>query len=341
MKALVTGSTGYLGAVAAEALAMRGHQVLGLARSDRSASAVRERGIEPVMGDFGDPVSLANAVREAKPDVVVSTASVGGASGDQAAFARDGEAVRAMREALTDHGGALVFTSGSAVFGVFNGGDATDTVYDEDAVLPLPASVYAPESAGVHPLLAAGFAAAMAARVETERTVLADGDMRGVVVRPGLVYGHGGNSDLRSLIDRARKVGRAGHWGSGGTTQSYVHVDDLGELFCLAAELAPHGAILHGVADDVTLRDLGRAINRMIGTDEHTDSLSLLEMLGIDAATAGNIDGLFTPPPSAASGISLSLNKRMSADNTRKLLDWSPKRTDIWDDIAFGSYANP
>jgi nucleoside-diphosphate-sugar epimerase len=339
MKVLVTGATGYLGAVAADALAMRGHQVFGLARSDRSASALRERGIEPVMGDFGDPVSLANAVREAKPDVVVSTASVGGASGDQAAFVRDGEAVGAIREALTHHG-ALVFTSGSAVFGVFNGGDATDTVYDENARLPLPASVFAPESAGVHPLLAAGFGAAMAARVETERAVLADGDVRGVVVRPGLVYGHGGNSDLRSLIDRARKVGRAGHWGSGGTTQSYVHVDDVAELFCLAAELAPHGAILHGIADDVTLRDLGRAINRMIGTDEHTDSLSLLQMLGIDADTVGNIGGSFTPPPSAASGISLSLNKRLSADNTRKLLDWSPKRTDIWDDIAFGSYVN-
>jgi len=49
------------------------------------------------MGDFGDPLSLAYAVREAKPDVVVSTARVGGASGDQAAFARDGDAVRAMR----------------------------------------------------------------------------------------------------------------------------------------------------------------------------------------------------------------------------------------------------
>ena len=35
------------------------------------------------MGDFGDPVSLGNAVREARPDVVVSTASVGGASGDK------------------------------------------------------------------------------------------------------------------------------------------------------------------------------------------------------------------------------------------------------------------
>src|SRR6201987_5210422 len=210
MKVLVTGATGYLGAVAAEALATRGHQVLGLARSDLSASALRMRGIEPVMGDFGDSVSLANAVRQAKPDVVVSTASVGGASGDQAAFARDGEAVRAMREALIDHGGGLIFTSGSAVFGGFHGGDATDTVYDEDTRLPLPAAVFAPESAGVHTLLAAGFGAAMAARVETERAVLSDGNVRGVVVRPGLVYGHGGHSDLRSLIERARKEGRAG-----------------------------------------------------------------------------------------------------------------------------------
>src|SRR6478735_1716648 len=218
MKVLVTGATGYLGAAAVEALATRGHQVSGLARSERSASALRERDIEPVMGDFGDPASLANAVQQARPDVVVSTASVGGASGDQAAFVRDGEAVRAIREALTDHGGALVFTSGSAVFGVLNGGDATDTVYDEDTRLPLPASVFAPASAGVHPVLAAG-------------------NVRGVVVRPGLVYGRGGNSDLRSWIDRARKEGHAGHWGSGGTTQSYVHVEDLAELFCLAAEL--------------------------------------------------------------------------------------------------------
>jgi uncharacterized protein YbjT (DUF2867 family) len=109
MKVLVTGATGYLGAVAAEALATQGHQVSGLARSERSANTLRKRGIEPVMGDFGDPVSLTNAVHGARPDVVVSTSSVGGASGDQAAFTRDGDAVRAIREALTDRGGALIF----------------------------------------------------------------------------------------------------------------------------------------------------------------------------------------------------------------------------------------
>jgi hypothetical protein len=63
-------------------------------------------------------------------------------------------------------------------------------------------------------------------------------------------------------------------------------------------------------------------------------------MLGITADTVGNIGGTFTPPPTAASGISMSLNKRLSSEKTRKLLDWSPKRADIWDDIAFGSYAN-
>jgi uncharacterized protein YbjT (DUF2867 family) len=61
MKVLLTGATAYLGAVGAEALATRVHEVSGLARSD------------------------------------------------QAAVVRDGEAVRAIREALTNHGGALVF----------------------------------------------------------------------------------------------------------------------------------------------------------------------------------------------------------------------------------------
>jgi nucleoside-diphosphate-sugar epimerase len=341
MKILVTGATGYIGAVAADALAARGHEVGGLARSERSASALRERGIDTVRGDFGDPVSLANAVVEYRPDVVVSTASVGASSGDNATtFARDRDAVRAMAGALADHGGALVFTSGSAVFGVFNGGDATDTVYDEDADLPLPASVFAPASATVHPLLVAGFGDAMAARVQTEQAVLADGGVRGIVVRPGLVYGRGGNSDLRWLIDRARASGRAGHWGSGGTTQSYVHVEDLAELFCQAVEFAPHGAILHGVVDDVSQRELATAINRLIGASEQTECLSLEQMLGIDTDTLGHIGSPSTPPPTAGSGISLSLNKRLSAEKTRRLVNWSPERADIWNDIAFGSYAN-
>jgi nucleoside-diphosphate-sugar epimerase len=197
--------------------------------------------------------------------------------------------------------------------------------------------VYAPPVAGVPPLLVAGFGGSMAARVETERAVLADGDVRGIVVRPGLVYGRGGNSDLTVLIDWARAAGRAGHWGSGGTLQSYVHVEDLGELYCLALQHAPHMAILHG---RVSQLDLAMAINRMIGADERTEHLSLEQMLGMNADMSLKIDSSFTPPPTAGSGISMSLNKRLSSVKTRKLLDWSPTRTDILNDIAFGSYVN-
>jgi len=355
MRVLVTGATGYIGAVAADALAAKGHQVLGLARSERSASALRERGIQPTQGDFGDPTSLASAIDESRPDAVVSTASVGASSGDNATtFARDREAVRAMREALATHGGALVFTSGSAVFGTFNRGDATDTVYDEDSPLPLPESVFAPPSSGVHPLLVAGFGDSMAARVQTEQTVLADGSGRGVVMRPGLVYGRGGNSDIIALIERARTAGRAGHWGSGGTLQSYVHVEDLAELYCLAVEHAPHGTILHGAIGDVSQHELAVAINRMIGAGQRTERLSLERMLGMNAVaraaltltkrlpvdTIRKIGTSFTPPPTAGSGISLSLNKRLSSEKTRTLLDWSPTRTDILSDIELGSYKN-
>lgn len=91
MKVLVTGATGYLGAVAAAALAAREHEVVGLARSQRSANTLPGSGIQPVTGDFGDPVGLAGAVHENRPDVVVSTAS-----GDNAAFARDCDAVHAL-----------------------------------------------------------------------------------------------------------------------------------------------------------------------------------------------------------------------------------------------------
>jgi hypothetical protein len=45
-----------------------------------------------------------------------------------------------------------------------------------------------------------------------------------------------------------------------------------------------------------------------------------------------------TPSPSVGFGISLSLNKRLSSDKTRQLLEWKPKRADILNDISTGSY---
>jgi NAD(P)-dependent dehydrogenase (short-subunit alcohol dehydrogenase family) len=77
MKILITGATGFIGSAVARALLARDHEVLGLARSTRSAAALQQAGIAPVSGDFGDPASVARAVTSSGPDAVVSTASVG------------------------------------------------------------------------------------------------------------------------------------------------------------------------------------------------------------------------------------------------------------------------
>jgi nucleoside-diphosphate-sugar epimerase len=354
MKILITGATGYIGGAVARALRARDHQVLGLARSPRSAAVLQQAGIAPVTGDFGDPASVARAVTSSGPDAVVSTASVGSLGGDASTFAADRDAVEAIAHALGNDGRTLIFTSGSAVFGVFAGGAATDVVYDEDAAVPLSREVFAPAAAGLHPMLAAGLGAAMSARVDTERAVTAARGVRGVVVRPGLVYGHAGSFDLPSIIALARRHGHGVHLGSGATRQGYVHIDDLAELYCLAVERAQAGAILHGVTSEVSQRDLAAAAGRMIGVGDDTENLTVPEMLDLGAvARAGllltrrlpenvlqPLQARYTPPTSVSTGISLCLNKRLSSSKTQHLLGWSPRRTDIVTDLESGSYAN-
>ena len=38
-------------------------------------------------------------------------------------------------------------------------------------------------------------------------------------------------------------------------------------------------------------------------------------------------------------GVSLSVNKRLASEKTRKILDWTPTRYDILEDTEHGSYA--
>jgi nucleoside-diphosphate-sugar epimerase len=354
MKILITGATGYIGGAVARALRDRDHEVLSLARSPRSAAVLQQAGIAPVTGDFGDPASVARAVTSSGPDAVVSTASVGSLGGDANTFAQDRDAVEAIRHALGNDERALIFTSGSAVFGVFAGGAATDVVYHEDAPVPLSREVFAPAAAGLHPMLAAGLGAAMSARVQTEQAVTAARGVRGVVVRPGLVYGRGGSFDLPAIIALARQHGHGVHLGSGATTQGYVHIDDLAELYCLAVERAQAGAILHGVTSEVSQHDLAVAAGRMIGAGDDTENLTVPQMLGLGAgARAGllltrrvpenvlqRLQARYTPPASVSTGISLCLNKRLSSSMTQHLLGWSPRRTDILTDLESGSYNN-
>ncbi|MDB5483778.1 MAG: NAD-dependent epimerase/dehydratase [Caulobacteraceae bacterium] len=321
MKILVTGATGFIGAAVARKLSALGHEITALSRSEAAAAKLRAAGLTPVPGDFTDPASL--AAPAADVDAIVSTASIGQVEGSPAAFTRDRDAVAAMAASLGGSGKPLIFTSGSAIFGVFTKGEASPTIFDEDHPVPLPASVFAPAEAEVPAPFIAGFGGAMAPRAATELAVQNAAGIRGIAIRPGLVYGGGDGYDVLNLISLAKARGAAPHLGAGGVRQGYVHIDDLVELYILALDRAPAGAMLHAVTDEVALGDLAAAVSRLVGAGGKTEALSLMEMF----ARGGG------------GGVSLSVNKRLASDKTRRLLDWTPIRHDLLEDVEHGSYA--
>jgi nucleoside-diphosphate-sugar epimerase len=320
MKILVTGATGFIGTAVARKLSQQGHEVLGLSRSDAAAAKLQSAGLTPITGDFANPASL--AAPAAQVDAVVSTASIGQVEGMPESFAKDRDAVAVMTKALGDSGKPFIFTSGSAIFGVFTKGEASPMIFDEDHPVPLPASVFAPAEAGVPQPLIEGFGGSMAPRAETEMAVLKATGIRGIVIRPGLIYGKGKGYDLPNLIALARNHTAAPYLGTGGVRQGFVHIDDLVDLYIYALERGPVGSMLHAVTDEVALGDLAQAVSRLVGAQGRTESLSLMQMY---ARGGGR-------------GVSLSVNKRLASNKTRKVLNWTPTRYDILEDVEHGSY---
>lgn len=321
MKVLITGASGYIGVAVAAALREGSHEVVGLARSAASAARLRESGLSAVCGDFKNVSTVLKAIDETHPDAIISTAGVAGL------LAEDFKQTRDTLIAITRHwagaGRTLIFTSGSAVFGVFAGGAQSAAIYAEDSHLPMSHDTVSRTGGGAPGWVMAGFESAMAARVATEQAVLTAAGLRGMVVRPGNVWGRGGSFDLPAQIKMARKNGVAPHFGAGGTTHGYVHIDDLAQLFRLALERGKPGDVFHGISEEASQREVAAAISRMMGLGDRTASVSLLRMLALGGPT----------------GLSLSMNKRLAAEHTRARLGWTPEHLGVLSDIEFGSYA--
>jgi nucleoside-diphosphate-sugar epimerase len=208
MKVFVTGATGFVGTAVAAALARRGHQVAGLARSEEARRKLHERGFQSIEGTLGDAAALAAAAREA--DAVVHA----GATGDARNAELDTLAVAALLDALRGSRKRFLYTSGVWLYGPT--GDVPAT---EATPLNPPAIV--------------------AFRVGVEAAVLdAADDLVTTIVRPGIVYG--GRRGIPGMLlanrDSVHVVG------DGTNRWPLVHVDDLGELYALALEKSPSGS---------------------------------------------------------------------------------------------------
>ena len=238
MKIFVTGASGWIGTAVVAELQRTGHEVLGLARSEASATRLLAAGALVHRGDLADPEGLAAAA--ATCDGVIHLAFIHDFEHFDAAVQVDVRAVDALGAALAGSTKPLVIASGTPAV---PGRVATER---DD--------------------LTGGLAGARGA-VARATVALADRGVRSSVVRlPRTVHGRGDLGFVARLIDIARATCVSGYVGDGSSRWPAVHVLDAARLFRLALEHAPAGAVLHAVADeDVATRDIAETIGRRLG----------------------------------------------------------------------------
>lgn len=240
MRVFVTGATGFIGSAVVRELQDNGHQVVGLARSDAAAAALREAGAEVHRGSLDDPEGLAAAAKSA--DGVAHLAFKHDDFTDMGpAGALDLGAIDAVGAALEGSGKPFVVTSGTLPSG-------PGRVLTEDD----PAD---PDGFGAY-----------RAPSDAATIALAERGVRSSVVRlPQSVHGRGDRAFVPALIGVAREKGVSAYVGDGSNRWPSVHRLDAARLFRLALEGAPAGVRLHGVHDEgVALRDIAGVIGRKL-----------------------------------------------------------------------------
>lgn len=213
MRIFVTGATGHIGFRIATALRRRGHSVLGLTRSDAGATRLARHEVHAVRGALQDPGTWKGAEN---CSVLVHAA----ADYETDTSALDRAAVGSLLSLAGRGAGpkTVVYTSGVWVYG-----STGDTLVDETSPLaPLPMSL---------------------PRVETERAVLTTLGVKGLVLRPGCVYGYGGSLTAGWFAGAA--AGKLEVVGDGSNRWAMVHADDCADAYVRAIESGIAGEIFN------------------------------------------------------------------------------------------------
>jgi nucleoside-diphosphate-sugar epimerase len=281
VKIFQTGASGYLGSAAAEALLRGGHAVTGLARSDASAAAIEGIGAAVCRGDLADFAGWIDIA--AAHDAVVHVA-LAGAAADQAL-------IPVLLAKLK--GKVFLYTSGVWVMG--NTGDRL--AGEAWPVKPPPISAWRKS-------------------IETQILDARAEGVRTIVLRPATVYGRVGGV-VGKLIAQAKTTGVVKHPGDGKNRKSYVHIDDVADLYALAIERSPAGE-LYLAADGPALT-----------TSAVLDAIAARFSARVEYIPADIAREQMGPVAEA-----YMLDQKIGSTKAGRMLGWRPSRPGVLDMIA-------
>jgi len=237
MRVFVTGASGFVGSALVPELLGAGHRVVGLARSDASAAALRASGAEVHSGSLEDLEALRSGA--AACEGVIHLAFIHGTVGFAEAARIDAQAVETIGAALAGSGRPFVVATGVGV--------------------PAARVAVVPESNAPPAARLAGPRAALRFLDKKVHTT--------IVCLPPITHGPtDGHGFVPRLIAVARDKKVSAFVGDGANRWPAVHVRDAARLFHLALEKLPAGAAVHAVADEgIPIRKVAEVIGRHLG----------------------------------------------------------------------------
>ena len=236
MRIFVTGATGFIGSALVQEFLQKGHQVLGLTRSEAGAEALRTAGAEVQYGNLEDLDSLRDGA--ANSDGIVHLAFNHDFSQFEKNCENDRKAIVAMGEVLLGTNRPFVITSGTAMAANVDGKPSTEESPDTVTWNPRSAS-----EAAVKELIARGVNIS--------------------VVRLPQVHDTRKQGLIPFVHAVARQKGVSAYIGDGGNRWPAAHISDVARLYRLAFEKAERGAIYHAVDEEgISMKAIAEALGR-------------------------------------------------------------------------------
>jgi len=260
MKIFVTGGSGFIGTEVVKEAIKRGHDVLALARSEKSETLLQGLGATTVRGSLDDLAVISEAAKQS--DSVIHLAFTNDFSDFDGAVQKDINVITTIGDALTGSNKPFVNTSG--------------TLTVQNLGRPATEQDFAEETTG---------------RAESEALSLsfAKQGVRATAVRLAPTVHDVGRQGFGTIFAQmAARTGKTGYVGDGKNVWPSVHRRDAAKLFVDALEKGVAGSVYNAVAESgISFKEIIQTIGDAMDIPvEHFTDDQAAEYFGWFAHTA-------------------------------------------------------